>query len=240
MRGGAGLVVGVGFVLSLAGCAEKNRDAIEKMKPEYAALRARLAKVGQSIAAMGPARPEKVAPSPPPTFDEKTKQFNTEILALEQLTDATVKPPFDLSESSNLKLGLEWTGDHSPLSESALEMRKGKETEAELRDALQYRYVVVYRTIGLVEPKVIDDKTFTPGQVALALYLVDLAGGDKIQLVGIATGRSADATSYLYRKGDDQKEALARFAHSSMWEAVRPDICAKLDAGTGGHFVFSM
>lgn len=226
-------------LVAAVGCAEKNRDAIEKVKPDYAALRLRLSTLGRKIAAMGPAQPQKVTSTPPPVFDEKGKQFNTDILSVEQLADVYAKPPFELGGEADLVRGLLWTGDHSPAADSMLDRREGTKLEAELRAALKYRYLVVYRTIGLVEPKGIDEHTYSPGHVALYVYLVDLTN-DTPQLVALATGKSAPATSYAYKQGEDAKQALAKFAHSTMWESVRADVRAKLPAATGGTFVFDM
>ena len=225
------------FVVLLAACGQKNRDAIEKVKPDFAQLRGRLAKLAQAIpAAPLPQKPAAVALSPRPKFDPTGESGNTDLIAFEQLTDLDAKPKLDLHKEGDLVLGLKWTGDHSPAAESMLEQREGKALEARLRAALQYKYLIVYRTAAITEPEVVDEHTFRPGQVALGLYLVDLANGDKVMPLAVATGATSPATSYAYKKGDDPKQALANFAHSTMYESVLADAAAKLKETTGGRF----
>ena len=226
------------LIVSLAACGEKNRDAIEKVKPDFAQMRARLGKIAAAIANTPPPRmPATAAVSPKPIFDSSSESNNADLLALEQLADIDAKPKMDLHKEGDLALGLRWTGDHSPAAESMLDRREGKALEARLRAALQYKYLVVYRTAAITEPEVVDEHTFRPGQVALGLYLVDLANGDKVLPLAVAVGQTAPATSYAYKKGDDPKQALANFAHSSMYESVIADAAAKLKETTGGRFV---
>jgi hypothetical protein len=237
MRAQSRLVV-VGCLLSLAGCKENNRDAIARMRPEFALLRARLAKIGQTIL-VTPAgvEPHRTKLSPPPVFDAARKQFNTDIFAFEQLADIYAKPRFDLIAESDLVRALQYTGEHNPAAEPLLRERKGKEMEQWLRAALGYRYIVVYRAVSLIEPTVVDEHSFTPGQIALALYVVDLANGDQVYPCGVAFGHTALSTSYTYKQGEDPSASLAEFAHSTMYESVRKAVRAKLGAMTNGRFV---
>jgi hypothetical protein len=224
-------------LLTATACAPKNRDAIEKMKPEYATLRARLAKIGQAIPGTPlPASLAKLQLSPSPAFG--SSDANTDLLSFEQLADVYAKPRLDLHAEGDLVRGLEWTGDHSPAADSMLERRDGKALEAQLRQALQYRYLVVYRTVGLIEPVVVDEHTFKAGQVVMVLYLVDLANGDKISALAGAAGQTAPATEYMYKKGEDPKERLAAFAHSTLYESVLKEIREKLALTTGGQYKF--
>jgi hypothetical protein len=232
-------LVGVAALVWLSGCAEKNGDAIARLKPEFAPMRARLAKVGQTIGALPPnAAPAKLTLSPPPVYDAGKKEFNSDIFAFEQLADVDAKPGFDLILGNELERALRYTGEHSPAASSMLAERHGKQMEQWMRATLGYRYLVVYRTVGLVEPRVVDEHTFTPGEVAVALYLVDLGGGDAVSPLGVVLGRTATSTSYALKKGDDPKERLAAFAHSTMYESLRTSVHDKLVAATGGRVVF--
>jgi hypothetical protein len=224
-------------LLAVTACAPKNREAIEKMKPEYATLRARLAKIGQSIPGtlLPPSLP-RLQLSPSPVFG--TSDANTDFLSFEQLADVYAKPRLNLNAEGDLVRGLLWTGDHSPAADSMLDRRDGKALEAQLRQALQTRYLVVYRTVGLVEPQVVDEHTFKPGQVVMVLYLVDLANGDKISALAGAVGQTAPSTEYVYKKGEDPKERLAAFAHSTLYESVLKQIREKLALTTGGRYSF--
>jgi hypothetical protein len=239
MRAPSRFVV-VGCLLSLAACAEKNRDAIARMKPEFAALRARLANIGQTIA-VTPAgvEPRRTKLSPPPVFDVAKKQFNTDIFAFEQLADIYAKPRFDLIAHNDLVRALQYTGEHNPAAESLLAQPKGKEMEQWLRAALGYRYILAYRTVSLIEPTVVDEHTFTPGQVALALYVVDLANGDRVYPCGVAFGHTAQITSPTDSNGEDPSANLAALAHTTMYESVRKDVRAKLGVMTNGRFVLA-
>jgi hypothetical protein len=226
------------MILFVAGCGETNRDAIEKVKPDFMQMRARMGKIAAAIANTPlPRTPAALQVSPKPIFDSSSESNNSDIIAIEQLANVEAKPKMDLHKEGDLVLGLRWTGDHSPAAESMLDRREGKALEARLRAALAYKYLVVYRTAAITEPEVVDEHTFRPGQVALGLYLVDLANGDKISALGVAVGQTAPATSYAYKKGDDPKQALASFAHSSMYESVIVDAAAKLKETTGGRFV---
>jgi len=233
MRIGPGLLA----LLTVTACTPKNRDAIEKMKPEYASLRARLAKIGQSIPGTPlPPSPPTLQLSPTPVFGPSGA--NTDFLAFEQLGDVYARPRLDLHAEGDLTRGLLWTGDHSPAADSMLERRDGKALETQLRQALQYRYLVVYRTVALIEPVVVDEHTFKAGQVVMVLYLVDLANGDKISALAGAVGQTAPATDYVYKKGEDPKERLAAFAHSTLYESVLKQIREKLAVTTGGKYDF--
>jgi hypothetical protein len=226
-------------MLSLGGCAEKNREALARMKPEFAPLRARLAKLAPQIEALKPAAaPPQLALSPPPVFDKVKSEYNTDVISFEQLTDDAAKPKLDLIVSGRLVSALQDTGDHPEMVSGALELRHGKEMEASMRAALAYRYLIVYRTVELIEPRVLDEHTFTPGRVVMALYLVDLANGDRLVPLGVAVGHTSPATEYLYKKGDDQRERLGSFAHSTLWQSVRTDVRAKLAGATGGRILF--
>jgi hypothetical protein len=231
--------VRVAALLWLSACAEKNGEAIARLKPEFAPMRTRLAKVGQTIGALPPnAEAAKLTLAPAPVFDTARKEFNSDIFAFEQLADVDAKPAFDLILGNELARALKYTGEHNPAASSMLAERHGKEMEQWMRATLGYRYLLVYRTVGLVEPRVVDEHTFTPGEVAVALYLVDLGGGDKVSPLGVALGRTATSTSYALKKGDDPRERLAAFAHSTMYDSLRASVHAKLVAATGGRLVF--
>jgi hypothetical protein len=207
-------------LLSLGGCAEKNRDAIARMVPEYAPLRARLAKVGEAIGALQPnLSPQKPPLSVPPAYDAGAKHSNTDVMALEQLADVYAKPKMDLMLGGDLSRALKYTGDHNPAASSMLEQRHGKETEAWMRAALETRYLVIYRNVMLLEPTVKDDHTFTPGMAGEALYLVDLKNGDQVTPLGVAVGHTDSA-------------------RSTLLESTQSEVQKRLTEATGGRFVF--
>ncbi len=83
---------------------------------------------------------------PLPVFDRKGRAFNTAFLAAEQLTDADVRPAYDLILSGPLLDCLLWTGPKNPMAPSALSATAGKDFSKQSEDALACRYVVVYRT----------------------------------------------------------------------------------------------
>jgi hypothetical protein len=220
------------ILIAQLGCGPKVSDVLSKYEGDFKKKREQFQTIAHALPSTAAEKP-CASLNPPIQFNENTKQYNTEMLMYEQLLDPDAKPPFDIRLNGDLLTAMKWTGPKNPLSPSALN-NSGSEMEKSLKAALDCRYLVVNRVTDLKNPIAVNEQTYTPGQVALAVSVVDLANNETVCSFTLQA-QSAAATSYYYKSGESKQERLEEFAHSSMWEDARQKLIAKLKQTAGGN-----
>lgn len=241
MRPHLGLVSSI-VALTLTACGTTNGDAIEHLRPDYAAERARLAGY---VATLPPSETitatSFAAFSPPLVWGDVARGeaagTNAAFVSLGQLANPDVRPidrgP-DVTMTSELIECLQWTGPENPMSASALGNRDGEGLEARCRAALAVPYLVVLRPGAFQSPTAISPETYAPGVLSMEVIVLDHATGRPLASARVV-GHSADRVQYVYEEGSDPADALSRFAYSTLWSSIRQAIAAAFAAG--GHRV---
>src|SRR5262245_43711073 len=169
-------VITVAFVAAVCvGCGKTNKDIIDEYRPKIDAKREQLRLIGQKLPAPG-AGVDRGRPNlnPLPVFDKKAREYNTEFLGVEQLTDPDAKPACDLILSATLLDCLLWTGPKNPMAPSVLSQSAGKDFARNFEDALACRYAIVYRALDYQKPVVLSEKSYRAGTVTLEVFVADL------------------------------------------------------------------
>lgn len=216
------------LLVSQLGCGEKISDVLKKYEDDFQKKRDQFRSIANSLPPKGSPRVPCTSFNPPLQFNEKTKQFNAEMIMYEQLLDPDAEPQFDLVSHGDLLNGMRWTGPKSPLSSSVLS-NSGKDMDKSLQEALDYRYLIVNRVSELVEPVAIDEKTFSPGHVNIETFVVDLSS-NKPLCNFVIEGKSAANVTYSFKQGESKEEQLRKFAHSTVWEEAHRQLSARLKA----------
>jgi hypothetical protein len=219
---------------SVAGCKEKNTEALEHLRPDFTTKRTQLASLAAKMPAPG-AVSRSTLPgslSPPITHDAKGKgPINTEIVMAAQLTDPDVQlhspEQVDLLMGDELLMCLMWTGPKNPMASSTLAARNGESLEKGCRAALAYRYLVALRPAGYTRPVAVDERNYTAGALVLEGSLFDLSTSALIGSFRV-TATSADKVTYLARKNENKEERLESFAYSSLWDSARDGVAKAL------------
>ncbi len=221
------LLVLVIFVFQI-GCGPKVSEVFKKYEGDFKKKREQFQSIANSLPAHGGISTEKNCPamSPAIEFNEKTKQFNTEMVMFEQLSDPDSKPKMDIAPKGELLNGILWTGPKNPMSPSVLDERAG-DMENRLKAALAYRYLVVSRVASLTEPVALDEKTYTPGKATVETFIVDLTNNQPLCSFAIEA-KSASAVNYSYKEGQSKQKQLENFAHSTLWEDARKQMLGLL------------
>lgn len=233
---------GVVLALSLSGCGEKLGDYIVRMKPEYSAMREKLA----SAASMIPAQVTEGAATdgdldPPLDFREEAKEpTNTEFLMFRHLTDPyfdyNKEGGIDLFLAKHLKRHLEWTGENSPLADSGKKRRISDSDIAEFEGVLATRYLAVAR-LEKYEPVVATGpQSYQGGSAVMSGHLFDLK---EMKLLGsfLIEAVPAKEVNFTYNKNqDDPQERMVAFARSSVYSSLRKQFAEKMQTMFGGTF----
>lgn len=230
--------------LFLAACGTTNRDAIEHLRADYTAERARLASY---VAVLPPSETITAtsfsALTPPLVWGDVSRGegagTNAAFLSFGQLANPDVRAidrgP-DVTMSSELVDCLRWTGPQNPMAQTALGSRDGEGLEARCRAALAVPYLVVLRPGAFQSPTATSPETYAPGVLSMDVIVLDHATGRTLASARVV-GTSADRVQYVYEEGSDPAEALSRFAYSTLWSSIRQAIAAAFAAG--GHHVSS-
>ncbi|MET0753377.1 MAG: hypothetical protein ABWZ66_08385 [Pyrinomonadaceae bacterium] len=210
------------------GCGPKVSDVFKKYEGEFKKKREQFQSIAGALPEKGGANAEKNCPNMNPAieFNEKTRQFNTEMVMFEQLSDPDAKPKMDILPKSELLNSIQWTGPKNPMSTSVLDDRAG-DTEDRLKAALAYRYLVVSRAINLTEPVALDEKTYTPGKAKIETSIVDLTNNQPLCSF-VIDAKSASAVEYSYKGNESKQKQLENFAHSTLWEDARKQTIEQL------------
>lgn len=247
-----GLLAGIAFLTAAGGAAwfflgrgETAQETIQRYRPRYAEQRAKLKRIADGLppphAVGNDSLPANLAPRP--THDVPNKQFNTAILMAEHCADPDhsfndAKAPHRLDLSSHedgLLTHLLWTGDRSPLVESA-RRRRDAALAGRMEQTLGLRYLVVVRTLRFDPPRLVGEKTFVGGEVEVEAFLVDLES-EKVLGGFRRTFQPDPQVTVTVRKGQDASDGLQSGVSSQLWVKARKEFAATLSRGTGGTFV---
>lgn len=203
------------------GCGPKVSEVFKKYEGDFKKKREQFQTIAGSLSSKGSQGTGNNCAdmNPPIEFNEKTRQFNTEMVMFEQLADPDTKPKMDIAPKGELLNGIQWTGPKNPMSPSVLDERAG-DMESRLKAALAYRYLVVSRLINLIEPVAMDEKTYTPGKATVETSIVDLNNNQPLCSF-VIEAKSASAVNYSYKSDQSKQKQLETFAHSSLWEDAR-------------------
>lgn len=226
------LLVGL---LVAAGCGQTTAQALDELRPRYAARRTQLRSLGLGLLQPGGAQaPALAALTPPLVFDEAREEAsNTEMFMVEQLLDpdanlrAQELP--DLQGSARLGRCLRWTGDRNPMSADALRRRDGARVRAQCEAALAQPWLIVLRTLAYRAPRAEGTTAHTPGLLELEGFVVDLAT-NAVRGTFRARGTSAPRVAFTHRSNESPLAALERAAYASLWEVTRAEVAAALRA----------
>lgn len=216
------------------GCGPKISDVIKKYQADYQKKRDQFKEIANSLPAKGSVNGNTPCGSLSPAleFNKKTKQYNTEMVMYDELLDPDASPKNNLLVNSDMLVSMQWTGPKNPLSPSVLG-NSGADMEKTLKSALNYRYLVVNRITNIREPVAVDEKTFTPGQMSMESFVVDLSN-NKPLCSFTASAQSAPDVSYSYKTNQSKKDQLEKFAYSTMWEEARKKLVDNLIQTTKG------
>jgi hypothetical protein len=236
-------------LIAQTGCAPTVSDVLKNYESEFNGKRDQFKSIAHSLSSKGSVKSntscKEVAPAM--VFNEKNKQYNTEIIMFEQLLDPDAVPEMDLLLSNDLLLAIQWTGSKSPLSPSVLD-DSGTDMETSLKAALEYRYLVINRVVKLIEPEVLDEKNYFQGQVIIETFVADMANNKTLCSFATSANSPSDltnipistTTSYTKRgKIRFRTERVAKYAEpeavqlkkaasSIMWEEARRNMMTTL------------
>lgn len=242
-------------LIAQTGCAPTVSDVLKNYESEFKGKRNQFKLIANSLQLKGTfkANSSCTGMTPAMIFNEKNKQYNTEIIMFEQLLDPDAVPEIDLLLSNDLLLAIKWTGSKSLLSPSVLD-DSGTDMENSLKAASEYRYLVINRVAKLVEPEIIDEKNYTQGQVIIETFVADMANNKPLCSFATSANSPSDlsgilistTTSYTKRgkvrfstervvKYAEPKEVqLKKAARSMMWEDARRNMMITLGKLTNG------
>jgi hypothetical protein len=220
------------------GCGKSNKDVINEYRPKIDARRETLAQINRKLPAAGVGVDSgRLKLNPLPVFDNKGRQFNAAVLSVEQLADADAKPAYDLIISGPLLDCLLWTGPKNPMASSALSASAGKDFTRQFEDALDCRYLVIYRTLDHKPPVVLSEKNYQAGTLTLEVFLADMESKEVLSAFRVSA-RSAPVIEYTFKEGEDRIRAAEGWAQSSLTTDARKQLAQALAERTGGTFVF--
>jgi hypothetical protein len=218
-----------------------NQQVIEEYKPKFVAKRGQLKKIAANVPPLGSVTKNEGRQdlNPRPVHNRQTREYNTEIMMAEHLTDpdAKLQPErFELHGGWHLRDALLWTGPKNPMAESALRA-SGTGLREDLEKALATNYLVVIRTVRYDRPVAIDTRRYRGGNLDLEGFVFDLRNDNPLGSFRISA-RPNNLVDYVYRKGEDQMQQAENFIHSTMWSNARKEAVQALSQVTGGVFNF--
>jgi hypothetical protein len=198
--------VPLALAVLLSGCKEKNSDAIEHLRGDFAAKREQLASLAKQLPPLGSVT-KSTLPSrltPPISHDAKgSGAVNSELLMAAQVAnpDVVLQSPqqVDLLLGDELITCLQWTGPNNPMASSTLSARHGESIEKDCRAALGYRYLVALRPSAYARPVAVDERHYAQGKLDLEGFLFDLSSSKLLGAFHVSAV-SADAVTYAARK----------------------------------------
>jgi hypothetical protein len=223
------------------GCGQTNRQVFKHYASQFGEKRDQFKKIAAMLPASGSVSGNSTANlSPKPTYNAKTKTYNTEIVMYDQLLDPDIESQdhnrIDLLLSGDLLNGIRWMGPKNPMTDSSLDRRAVPELEPELKMALSDHYLVVLRPVTFAPPVAMDESNYKPGTTDIEGFVVDM-DGNKIVGSFRFTANSASQVQYSYKEGEDKAKQLENFAYSSLWTDARGKVEKLLQQATGGEFV---
>ncbi|MCI0703966.1 MAG: hypothetical protein L0241_23145 [Planctomycetia bacterium] len=245
----AGCAVEALVILAGAGVAvwyfvfagETTAEVTNKYRPRFAKQRTKLKRIADKLPARGSVQGDTLPANldPKPVYDVPGKKFNTAILMAEQCED----PDRELKSLTEFDLGffadeyrihLQWTGDKSPMVESAKRERL-KDLAKRFDTTLDFAYLVVARTVRFDPPRLVNENTFLGGDLELEVFLIDL----KTEKVLGSFRRSFRPDAQVmaeFRTDRKESDSAESFIYSNVWVKARKEVAAALARGTGGTF----
>lgn len=231
--------VGGGAWFFLRDRGETHAEVTARYRPRFTDLRAKLKRIAANlpVAAGADSLPPNLDPKP--VHDVPNGRFNATILMAEQCADPdrNLMSPneFDLLfHEDEFYTHLKWTGDRSPLVESARSERNVGLAER-MERSLAVRYLVIARPARFIPPRAVDDRTFGGGELDLDVFLVDLPA--EKALGGFRRSFRPDPRVMVeFRQGARPGERAEAFVYSNVWSKARAEVLATLARGTGGTF----
>lgn len=240
------------LILLQTACGPSIEDVLKKYDPQFREKRTQFKKIADSLPPKGSLDSNLACRevSPGILLDEKNNQFNAEALMFEQLIDPDANPEMDFMINGDLINALKWTGPKNPLSDS-VKGNNGADMERNLLSALDYRYLIVNRIKDLINPSVIDEKTYKQGQIATETFVVDLTNNKTIcgftttaksleDITQVPLDTSSTTTTTRTRSGTKTTthspasviEQLRKAVKSSLWENARNKVVEELRNST--------
>jgi hypothetical protein len=223
------------------GRGESTTAVTEKYRPRFAQQRGKLKRIAASLPAPGSVQNDRLPANldPKPVYDVPNKTFNTAILMAAQCEDPdrNLKTPgeFDLSfHEDEFRTHLLWTGDKSPMAESARKS-PAKDLAQRFDRSLDLRYLIVMRPERYNPPRVVNDSNFAGGEVELEVFLFDYQS-EKLLGEFSREYRPDQQVMVEFRKDRKEQESAEAFIYSSVWSKAREDIVGILRSKTGGTF----
>jgi hypothetical protein len=228
----------VAACLLLAACGQTNGQVIDTYKPQVEALRAKVIAIIDRLPPPGKVqRTAQFSGQPQLYYDEKAEDYwkrsNIDFVPLEKLKGEAVAP-HDFSLSSIFEASLEWVSDRYYYRDA-----RDEGFDKSFADALDTRFVGVYREVAYTKSKLIDDKTFEPGSLTLEVIVIDLSDEAVIAACTIS-GEPGDEVS-VSRQADEatwDEYKLADSTHTQMLYQAWGKLGPCLTKQTGGRFDF--
>ena len=219
----------VGAALA-AGCGPSATAVIDRYRPDYAALKQKLARLAEKLPA------ERVTADQPPAvpldlplvLTTEKNAGNAEAVMVENLTSDDARPEFDLHLSRDLTAALYWTREGNRVDGGDPVF-----VEKALRSGLDLKYLIVHRVAELKLPEAVSDREYRPGQAVIEGFVFDLAK-DEIVARYVCRAETAEKVEATVVEGEKDEEALVRFARSTLYENCRQQVRRKLEQVAGG------
>jgi hypothetical protein len=215
----------------LVSCGETFPEVVARHQVEFDDFKLQLANIASAV----PAEPKEIQLTKPldplPKFvSSNLAESNIAICPLEQLTNPEAKlseeTQLDFYDNS-LKNPLIWA--------TWVDQKAFDNFENDLKAAFAIRYIAVYRTLTLVKPTMIDDKTYDRGGVLMEVMVYDRTARAFVCAFTISA-QAKEEVSFQYELGSSAVEAGLKTARSSLWENAQNAFFEALAQKTGGSF----
>jgi hypothetical protein len=236
------ILVGAGVAawFAFAG-GDSTEEVIAAHRQKFAEMRAKLKRIAGQLPPAGTVGADTLPANltPRPVFDVPNGTFNTAILMAVQCEDPDRDPKspaeFNLRmDDSDFQTHLLWTGDKSPLVESARKS-PAKDLAERFARSLSVAYLVVARPARYDPPRAGPNDTFLGGDLDLEVFLVDLPGEEV--LGGFRRVLRPDANVMVtFRTDRKESDTVENFVYSNMWSKARAEVATTLARTTGGSF----
>jgi hypothetical protein len=247
--GGPWVLLGFGLVglvlLTAAGAAlwyftgtrDTNAIVLERYRERFAEQRAALKRIADALPAPGTVRADALPADldPKPVFDTGNQTFNTALLMAAYCDDPdrklTAPGEVDLFVvEDKFRTHLLWTGDRSPMAESARKAPAQADLVPQLERSLALRYLVVPRPVRYDPPRATGDKAFAGGELDLEVFLVELRT-EKVLGATRRTFRPDPQVMVTFRRDGNANESAEAFVYSNLMDKVRTEVPAALARG---------
>jgi hypothetical protein len=210
----------------LSGCGQSADDIVDKHRPAYVALKAKLKRLADKLPT-GPLtgdQPPATPLDPQLLLSSDNNPGNAEAVMIEHLAGDDARPEFDLNLSSDLTAALAWTaeGRSTHTGDPAF-------MEATLKRGVNLKYLVVHRIADLKLPEVVTDREYRPGSVTAEGFVFDLVS-EELLASYVVRATTDDKVEAMVRPDEKDADALVRYARSTLWSNCRKQIAEKLRA----------